>query len=108
MALSLIGLELLLNLVIVGCEQFFGLCERHPYRLNWFVLGLTAALAQGSLILLLLILVLGVRYCLIGPPSLMGRGAEITVKSILAAAGICAGSLEGLGSDRKSCRSSSS
>ena len=31
-------------------------CARHPYRLNWFVLGLTAALAQGSLILLLLIL----------------------------------------------------
>ena len=32
---------------------------------------------------------LGVRYCLLGPPSLMGRGAEITVKAILAALGLC-------------------
>lgn len=87
-ALGLIFLEVVVNVLIVSGERLFGTCSHHPYRLNWFVIGFTAALAQGSLILLLLLLVVALRYILIGPPTLLGKNAEIAVKAFLVLAGI--------------------
>mmetsp|Transcript_49723 Transcript_49723/g.101085 ORF Transcript_49723/g.101085 Transcript_49723/m.101085 type:complete len:672 (+) Transcript_49723:68-2083(+) len=89
-ALGLIFIEVVLNISIVLAEHFVGVCKYHPYRFNWFVLGFTAAISQGSLILLLLVLVNGLRYVVLGPPALLGKGAETGVKVCLGLAGLIA------------------
>lgn len=87
-ALGLIFIEVVLSISIVLAEHFVGVCKYHPYRFNWFVLGFTAAISQGSLILLLLVLVNGLRYAVLGPPALLGKGAETGVKLYLGLAGL--------------------
>eukprot|EP00435_Cladocopium_sp_Y103_P028233 s1719_g7.t1 len=89
-ALGLVFIEVVLNISIVLAEHFVGVCKYHPYRFNWFVLGFTAAISQGSLILLLLVLVIGLRYVVLGPPALLGKGAETGVKVCLGLAGLVA------------------
>ncbi|CAJ1328872.1 unnamed protein product [Effrenium voratum] len=80
--------EAILFIAITCSKEFFHLCEVEPYRLNWFLIGFSAAIAQGSLIIVLLLIVAGLRGCLVGRPKAFGRYAERYVKAGLLFVGL--------------------